>query len=77
MPNEGCGFGITVLESQGFQWEAVIVSVKEFYPFELTSICTALARTTGIVVFVGDMSAAKTVVTNGTASSKREVGFLQ
>lgn len=77
IPNVDYGFAITVHKSQGSQWKAVIVSVKECYPLDLTLIYTALTRATDLVIFVGDMSATKRAVENGTASSKREVGFLQ
>ncbi|MET0106902.1 MAG: AAA family ATPase [Sedimenticola sp.] len=76
-PNVEHGFAITVHKSQGSQWKAVIVSVKECYPLDLTLIYTALTRATDLVIFVGDIPAAKKAVRSGAASSKREVGFLQ
>ena len=71
------GFAITVHKSQGSQWKAVIVSVRRTHLLDLTLIYTALTRASDLVIFVGDICAARTAVAKGATSSKREVGFLR
>lgn len=75
-PNLDFGFCITVHKSQGSQWRAVIVSVRKCRPLDLTLVYTALTRATELVVFVGDLRAAREAVESGAASSARQVGFL-